>query len=441
MATVRRRENGSIEIRFIDHNGKRKSLYPGQVALRDGESMAAKVEHIVSRKVQASSPDVAVAHWIAGLSDKLHSKLVKLDLVPAREPSEPQAELAAADAVQMPTIKHWTNSYIEQHPGKERTILNLKQSAKNLCTYFKPDKALDSFTAGDAERFRKWLQGKGLAENTVRCRIRRAKQFFNAAMKDELLERNPFAAEKSVVGGNDSRLFMVPAEWIETLIRKAPCEDWRIILAFARYAGMRAHECCMQRWEDIDLANNRMVIRSNKTPPIRSCPIFPELRPHLLRAREMAPTGAEYVQTRYSPDSNLRTTLLKIITAAKLVPWPRLMQNLRATRETELLAKYPAKDVTSWLGNSPSVATKHYAMATQESFIRATQDGANLPGITCGVDSKSTPKSTPHIAGIDEKWQDTKKAIVKNPREIWHFLAMALADSQPSTPNRTRTCD
>lgn len=117
-----------------------------------------------------------------------------------------------------------------------------------------------------------------------------------------------------------------------------PCEDWRIILALARYAGMRSHECRIQRWEDIDLANSRMVVRSNKTPPVRSCPIFPELMPHLLRAREMAPAGAEFVQNRYTPDANLLTTLAKIVTKAGLGPWPKLMQNLRATRETELLA-------------------------------------------------------------------------------------------------------
>ena len=162
-----------------------------------------------------------------------------------------------------------------------------------------------------------------------------------------------------------SLVFLVPADWVEQCIRKAPCEDWRIILAFARYAGMRSHECRIQRWEDIDLPNSRMIIRSNKTPPVRSCPIFPELRQHLLRAKEMAPDGAEFVQTRYSHDANILTTLEKIVTRAGLVPWPKLMQNLRATRETELLAHYPAKDVTSWLGNSPAAAAKHYSMVMQ----------------------------------------------------------------------------
>jgi hypothetical protein len=65
-----------------------------------------------------------------------------------------------------------------------------------------------------------------------------------------------------------------------------------------------------------------------------------------------------------------------------LVPWPKLMQNLRATRETELLAHYPAKDVTRWLGNSPQVANRHYAMTLQASFDQAIVKGAAIPEVT-----------------------------------------------------------
>ncbi|WP_146598230.1 hypothetical protein [Novipirellula aureliae] len=45
---------------------------------------------------------------------------------------------------------------------------------------------------------------------------------------------------------------------------------------------------------------------------------------------------------------------------------------MRASRETELLARYPAKDVVSWIGNSVPVAMKSYAMATDEAFQAAS---------------------------------------------------------------------
>ncbi len=105
---------------------------------------------------------------------------------------------------------------------------------------------------------------------------------------------------------------------------------------------------------------------------IRVCPIFPELRPYLEEAWDAAEDGATRVITRYkNPKQNLRTQLERIITRAGHQSWPRLFQNLRATRETELMARFPAKDVATWLGNSEPVAMMHYAMATKASFEAA----------------------------------------------------------------------
>ena len=216
------------------------------------------------------------------------------------------------------------------------------------------------------------------------------------------------------------------------------------MLAFARYAGMRSHETRIQRWADIDLPNNTMMVRSNKTPAIRRCPIFPELRAHLLRTREYAPEGAELVVTRYEVDANILTTLEKIVIRTGLVPWPKLMQNLRATRETELLAHYPAKDVTSWLGNSPDVANKHYAMTMQASFDRAVVDGAKIVGVTTVPPNGSKPTTNDDGEVVAENAPQvtppnppqTVQAKGRNPEkkkspavchDILHFSARVLA--------------
>jgi len=439
MASIRKKANGTFEIRFADHTNKRPSLYVRNITKRDAESIAAKVEHIVSRKLQGSDPDRDVSEWLGKLAEPFHSKLVRLGLVNARQIVEPES---VPEPVRAPTIKEWTDRYVKRHSGKASTIEQLEITARGLCHFLGEDRRIDEINAGDAEEFRKWLQTKGnerkkyssgLADNTVRRRIGRSKQLFNAAVKHELIARNPFASEASAVGGNEERMFLVSADWIERCIRVAPCEDWRIILAFARYGGMRSHETRIQRWEDIDLANSRMIIRSHKTPPVRSCPIFPELRPHLLRAKEMAPAGAEFVQTRYGHDDNILTTLQKIVTKAGLVPWPKLMQNLRATRETELLAHYPAKDVTSWLGNSPQVANRHYAMTMQASFDQAVLKGAAIPGVTSKV-PQNIPQSAQDKGGESET-DETEDS--QNPVNNWICLIQSLNDLPLSCPIRT----
>ena len=93
----------------------------------------------------------------------------------------------------------------------------------------------------------------------------------------------------------------------------------------------------------------------------RQVPLFPELRPYLEEAWEQAEPGAEYIITRYRDcNANLRTQLNRIIRKAGLKPWPKLFQNLRSSRETELAQDYPIHVACAWIGNTQAVAAKHY---------------------------------------------------------------------------------
>lgn len=87
--------------------------------------------------------------------------------------------------------------------------------------------------------------------------------------------------------------------------------------------------------------------------------IFTELRPYLQDAWELAKDvvlamaqedrAKAHVVTRYRDgNSNLRTQLERIIAKAGLKPWPKLFQNLRATRATELAAEFPSHVAAEW---------------------------------------------------------------------------------------------
>ena len=109
----------------------------------------------------------------------------------------------------------------------------------------------------------------------------------------------------------------------------------------------------------------------------RVVPIFPELRPYLEEAFELAPEDAVYVVERYRKASmgskgwrncNLRTRMLDIVWKAGLKEWPRLFHNLRASRETELCERFPLHVVAAWLGNTPTIAQRHYLQTTEQHF-------------------------------------------------------------------------
>ena len=49
---------------------------------------------------------------------------------------------------------------------------------------------------------------------------------------------------------------------------------------------------------------------------------------------------------------------------------PKLFQNLRASRATELAAEHPGHVAAEWLGHSTAVAQKHYWQVTDADFDR-----------------------------------------------------------------------
>jgi integrase len=131
------------------------------------------------------------------------------------------------------------------------------------------------------------------------------------------------------------------------------------------------------RWSDIDWVLGRIVIRSPKTEhheikEHRVIPLLPELRPYLEAVRDEAKPGydcplSDPVITRYRDvNANLRTQLLRIVANAGLSPWPKLFQNLRASRATELAKEHPGHVAAAWLGHSTAVAQKHYS--DQQSY-------------------------------------------------------------------------
>ncbi len=76
---------------------------------------------------------------------------------------------------------------------------------------------------------------------------------------------------------------------------------------------------------------------------------------------------------------NLRTGLQRTLKRASVDAWPKLFQNPRASRETELMRTHPAHVVYAWLGNSQEVAQDHYLMVTDEDFARAAGSALHNP--------------------------------------------------------------
>jgi hypothetical protein len=100
---------------------------------------------------------------------------------------------------------------------------------------------------------------------------------------------------------------------------------------------------------------------------------------------------------------------MRIIRRAGLEPWPKLFQNLRASRETELAAEYPLHVVCAWIGNSALIAQKHYLQVTEGDFERAT-----TPRVESGAESGAVAVQNAVQSAADGSCQqspETHKAL------------------------------
>ena len=117
--------------------------------------------------------------------------------------------------------------------------------------------------------------------------------------------------------------------------------------------------------------------------------------------------------SRYrSQDANLRTQLQKIIRRAGLEVWQKPWQNLRSTRETELVESFPVHVAAAWLSNTEAVANKHYLQITDEHFQRAVKSGSE----SGSLDDKSGSQSAhfPAQQSAAPSRTDTKKPLTES---------------------------
>jgi hypothetical protein len=175
----------------------------------------------------------------------------------------------------IPTLEAFLDGYIERQ-GKSRkpaTVAVCKQVVANLKEFMPEGIRINQITAGHAKEYHEKLKARGMATTTIHKRIQFARQFMHDAVDWKVNE-------------------FVPREVVDKLMKKAN-PVWQVILGLSRYGGLRTpSETLSLRWDDIDWELNRMSIPEPKVEHhegrgIRSCPIFPELRPILDEAFEI----------------------------------------------------------------------------------------------------------------------------------------------------------
>ena len=354
-------------------DGKRPCIRLGKVSKRQAEMAKRFIEDLVACSVSGDSPKGTTAEWLADLPDTIRRRIERAGLIRPRE------------RVECPTLTEWVQMYIDGRKDvKEATATVYGHTQRNLRAYFGDSKRIDEITPGDGDAFRIFLKSdEGLAENTVRRRMGIAKQFFGAAVRKRIIAQDPFDGHATLIRENRKRSYFVSREEAQTVLDACPSPQWRLVFALCRYGGLRcSSEVARLKWSDVNWETMRFTVHASKTEHhadsgIRQVPIFPELYPHLRDAFEEAEPGEVFCCPQYANANQIyRKNVKAIVEKAGLTVWPKLFQNLRSTRETELAEQYPVQVVCAWIGNSPAVAAKHYLQVTDEHFAKAAQNPA-----------------------------------------------------------------
>lgn len=355
MASLVARPNGHFWIQ-ITVGPVRKTIRLGAMPRKAAEVFRGRIEALNSCRLAGITPDEATSAWVRALSPEMSLRLQACGLLERR----------AAH-----TLGEFLVYVFDKLDVKGSTRVSYLNVKRNLLDFFGESKPISQITAGDAEEFLTYLK-KNLAAATAAGRARRAKQFFNAAVKKRWLIENPFAGLRCGSQVNESRQEFVSKEHIEAVMAELPNNTYRLILALARYGGCRVpSEPLALKWSDVDWQKGVITLDAPKTGT-RQFPIFRELRPYLEAQWDEAGESPWVISKHRATCQAMSSIVVRAIGRAGVPLWGKLFQNLRSTRETELLEQFPLHCVCKWLGNSPRIAAKHYLQVTKEHIERAT---------------------------------------------------------------------
>ena len=391
MASISKDKNGTKRIVYYNADKRQECIRLGKVPMKVAETVLIHVENLLSAQAMRVSVATETAEWLQNVPDELYAKFVQKGFV------LPRKVVGTLGEVIPKVIRE------KSIDAKPATVEIFRQAERCLYGHFGTDRKVDSITEPEAKAFKAWLKKHGslktsspLKPTTVAKRMQHVSSFFHHLKESGVIPSNPFKklAKKAPVDKTRNRY--IEEDTVLKVMEYAPDAEWRLIIALWRFSGLRAvSEVLMLKWEDILWDQKKIVIHSPKTEhhegkDTRIIPFFPHMEECLTEAFEQAPEWAVYLVEKHAPvylrglkervyvsrQGNLGTTFRKIILRAGIVPWGKLIHNLRASFETDLLnGKCDTPEhrigihmIAEWLGHSVKVMLEHYGRSQQSDF-------------------------------------------------------------------------
>ena len=359
-----------------------------KITLKQAQQAKDRIELLETKLRLGCVIDDETRTWLTSLDASFYGRLVELGLTVPRAITE--------EAVpQVPTIAESIERFIsvKQSTVSEGSVRKMRFAFAPLEERLGGGTKLDVITVGTATEWDSWLAGKGHSDAHRRTLARYAKQLFQFAIDDGIIEDNPFRKLKSSAIAGERSKYVTPEDAYRLL---HACDDAeRVFIGLARFAGLRVpSETHAVEWRHVDWHTKSLVVPCKKTQRFkgstRVVPILPELMEILVDADKKLLEGGPAKIVQLSPH-NLNRRFAPIVKKTFGLAWPKLFQTLRQSCETHLVALgWPPHAVAQWLGHSEQVSKDHYLMVSDEMFQLATKTRTPLSpsGVRHGVQSE-----------------------------------------------------
>ena len=192
-----------------------------------------------------------------------------------------------------PTVREWLDKWLanEKSAVSEATLTRYRQIVADFLASIGPvgNQRLEAVTSEHVLKHRKQLESEGRAPATVNFTVKRVlKRAFKVAIEEGIITRNPCATVRLIQDRDkvDKGVFL--PEQVAKLIESAQ-GDWKGLIISAYYTGGRLSDLARLTWSNVDLSQNKKVIRfmqkktKGRTPKAKvEIPIHEALEEYLL---------------------------------------------------------------------------------------------------------------------------------------------------------------
>lgn len=196
------------------------------------------------------------------------------------------ATLANEVSKEVPSVKRFLSDYIASRVGQlsNGTLVNSKTAFKLFLEHLgrKASMPVSSVKRSDVKDFVN-EQVKHVRKKTVQKYMTSLSPAFMSALDSEIIDKNPFfrikVPDSQVFEDTEKEAFTI--EEVTRMLQELPSE-WKSMVIFSLYTGgQRLGDMASLSWEQVDVENGMVVLRTAKTKRPMRIPIVATLAEHI----------------------------------------------------------------------------------------------------------------------------------------------------------------